>query len=378
MNSTHHDHDHHHDHNHDHDHHHDHHASTSANSIAGEPGRSRRGWGLGLIALGLVLASLGWIATRCVVVVDETEFVLMSEFGKLVAVHGDKPGESGPYWAWPWQAAWRIDRRLQVFDSPSRELITRDKQNLEVGAVVAWKVADPVVFLRGAGGTEAAEAWLGERVTAELGESLGRHDLAALASTDAQTWRLEAITQEVLAAVERPALAELGISVADVRLGRFNHPVEVRPAMFDLIRSERARVSQSLRAEGEAKYLAITSTAEANKDAVLAEADAEAARIAGEADAEAAKILNEAYSKDPELAELTRTLDAYSALLGTRSTIVLSTGSPLLRLLQQGPASIGGSPPPPTIDGSRTRERPGPEPRPPGVSRGPAGEEDPR
>ena len=52
---------------------------------------------------------------------------------------------------WPWQSSRSIDRRLRVFDPPPRELITGDKRNLEVASYVAWRVVDPEKFLRSAG-----------------------------------------------------------------------------------------------------------------------------------------------------------------------------------------------------------------------------------
>ena len=133
----------------------------------------------------------------------------------------------------------------------------------------------------------------------------------------------------------------------DVRLRRFNHPVEVRPAVFDLIRSERRQVAAKLRAEGEAQYVTITSQADRMRDTILAQADAEAQRIRGNAEAEATRVLNEAHAHDPKFFEFLRTLDAYRSILDGQTTVVLSSSSPLLKLLSQGP-SIERSPEPPS------------------------------
>src|SRR5262249_5141492 len=160
-----------------------------------------------------------------------TEFVLVTEFGRLVTIYSDEPGETGLQWKWPWQSAETIDRRLQVFDPPPREMISGDKKNLEVASYVVWRVADPGRVLRASATLHAAEARLNERVSAALSNAIGRRDLAALASTDASVWQLDALTDEVLAAVAPPASQELGVEVVDVRLRRYNHPIEVRPAV---------------------------------------------------------------------------------------------------------------------------------------------------
>jgi membrane protease subunit HflC len=217
-------------------------------------------------------------------------------------------------------------------------MITGDKRNLEVASYVAWRVSAPERFVASSGSIEGAEARLNERVSAALSDALGHRELASLASTDPKVWRLDALTTEVLAAVAPRARDELGVEVLDIRLRRFNHPIEVRPAVFDLIRSERKQVAERLRAEGESQYLILKSQAERERDAILATADAEAERIRGQGDAEATRVLNQAHARDPKFYEFVRMLETYRSILDERSTLVLSSGSPLLRLLTRGPA----------------------------------------
>ncbi len=136
-----------------------------------------------------VLAAAGLatlLAWRSCFVVDETEFVLLTEFGRLVEVLGDDDGEAGFYLKWPWRSALAIDRRMQLTEPPAREVITGDKRNLEVAPFVVWRVADPARFLRSAGTLEAAGARLEERVAAALSDAMGRLALENLASTDAR------------------------------------------------------------------------------------------------------------------------------------------------------------------------------------------------
>jgi membrane protease subunit HflC len=305
--------------------------------------------------MGLSLAVLAVIAARSFVVVDETEAVLVTEFGRIVRVH-DGPDGPGLHGKWPWQASLAVDRRLRVFDPPPREVITGDKRNLEVGSYVVWRVGDPARFVRSAGELEAAEARLSERVAAALSDAVGRRELATLASTEPNVWALDALAEDVVAAVAPQAREELGVEVVDVRLRRFNHPVEVRPAVFDLIRSERKQVAAALRAEGEAEFQAITSRADRDRDTVLAQADAEAERLRGQADAEAARIANEAHARDPRFFEFLRTLDAYRALLDDKATVVLSSASPLLKLLTQGPSEDLNTGPPVSASASGERK----------------------
>ncbi|MBX6312987.1 MAG: protease modulator HflC [Isosphaeraceae bacterium] len=321
-----------------------------------------------LLRLSLLMVLLGlavFVASRCLVIADETQYLLITEFGRPVALYGDEPGEAGLHIRRPWQTAIAIDRRLQVFDPPPREMITGDKKNLEIGSYVVWRVAAPERFLRSAGTIEAAEARLEERVAAALNNAVGRRPLASLASSDPEVWDLDTLTDEVLADLAGPAREELGVEVVDVRLRRFNHPVEVRPAVFDLIRSERRQVAARLRAEGEAQYRALTSQADRERDAILAAADAEAERIRGRGEAEATRVLNEAHARDPKFYEFVRTLEAYRSILDEKATVILSSASPLLRLLTRGPSDelLKDSPPPPSVaPAERVASQPEPEP----------------
>lgn len=121
-----------------------------------------------LVALIALFAARGWV------IVEETEYAVVTDFGRIVAVHGAQPGLHAK---WPWQSVETIDRRLQVFDPPPREMITGDKRNLEVSSYVVWRVGDAVRFLRSAATLEAAEARLNERVTAALSHAVGSRDL---------------------------------------------------------------------------------------------------------------------------------------------------------------------------------------------------------
>lgn len=294
----------------------------------------RNRWRIATIAVLVLLAAVA-IGGRCLVAVDETEAVLITDFGRVVRIHGQ--GEAGLHGRWPWQSAIRVDRRLRVLDPPAREILTIDKRNVEISPYVAWRVADPLRFVQSAGSIASAEARLAERVSASLSAAVGRRELAAMATTDPAAWQLDALLAEVRDEVARASVDELGVEVVDVRLRRFNFPVEVRPAVFEVIRSERQRVAAELRAEGEARYQEIVSQAERDRDAVLAEADADAERIRGQGDAEATRLLNEAHAKDPRFYELVRVLETYRALFDDKTTVILSASSPLLQLLTQGP-----------------------------------------
>jgi membrane protease subunit HflC len=291
-------------------------------------------------------AVLAGLALATLVAVDETEYVIVTQFGQVEAVHGAEPGSAGLHFKRPWQSVVRVDRRTKLFEPPPREVITADKRNLEVAWYMLYRVVDPVRFLRGSGTFEPAEARLSERISASISDAIGQKPLASLATTDPALWAVDALTAEVVNKVAPASRTELGIEILSVGLRRFNHPLEVRPAIFELIRSERRQVAAKLRAEGEAQFVTITSQADRERDAILAQAEAEAQRIRGHAQAESTRILNDAHSRNPKFYELLRTLESYRSIFDPRTTVVLSSSSPLLRLLDRGLGDEAASEPP--------------------------------
>lgn len=304
--------------------------------------KPRRVWLILIVLIGLT-ALVGW---RSLFVVDETAFVLLTEFGRPIAVLGEREGEAGLHIKRPWRSVVSIDRRTRLSEPMAREVITGDKRNLDVAPFLVWRVVDPSRFYRSAGAFETAEARLVERAAAVLNDILGQMDLENLATTEPELWKLDELSRQVLQALAPDLLEELGVEIVDVRLRRFNHPLEVRPAIFALIRSERQREAARLRAEGESEYRKLVSQADRERDEMLAEAESKAASLRAQGEAEATRLLNTAHARDPHFFNFLRTLEAYRALLDDKTTIVLSTTSPLLHLLSEGPPKDLSSPDP--------------------------------
>src|SRR5438874_12374961 len=69
------------------------------------------------------------LARLALFTVDRTEFVYRTQFGRHVATYdGADDAQAGLHLKWPWpiESVQRLDRRLQYFDLPGAELLTRD------------------------------------------------------------------------------------------------------------------------------------------------------------------------------------------------------------------------------------------------------------
>lgn len=332
-------------------------ASPAANPRSGLPR-------LGLWSLGLLLFAM---ACTTVVFVDETEFVIVARFGRIVSVY-DRPEQRGLQFKMPWplDTVRRFDRRLHLLSPQGREAFTHDRKNVTVEAYVLWKVSDgesqdllshPVVrFFRSLGSIEVAEARLSSRLQSILTEQIGRSELTELlgaADSEAApadtTGPLEKISAQIRRelmqrADEKDSLKDRqGIEIVDVRIRRLNLPAGNMRAVFERMRSERQKIAERYRSAGLAESRMIRSQADRQAGELLARANAEAERIRGDGDADAIRILNEAHARDPEFAMTLQTLEAYKQILSERTTLVLSASNSLLKLLVEGVPAPGAS-----------------------------------
>ncbi len=282
------------------------------------------------ILVGLLFVTL-FAAVRSLVIVDQTESMIITEFGRPVRFF-ERPGL---HFKWPYQSARSFDRRLQLDAPPAREMLTKDKKNLEVAWYVSWRIAEVDRFLRTVRTLPDARARLEDMAASLLAAELGGHELGALVAVSDHS-ALGAMMGSVKARIGEQALREYGLEVVDVRLGRLNYPEEVRSAVFEQIKSERQRVAAATRAEGQSQARVIRSAAERERSALIAAAEADAARLIGEGEAQAARIANLAHAADPAFYQFQKTLETYRAALDARTTLVLSADSSFLRLLSQG------------------------------------------
>ncbi|HEY3968688.1 MAG TPA: protease modulator HflC [Planctomycetaceae bacterium] len=319
---------------------------------------------LGRLATFVIVALLALVAATSFVFVDESEFVIVETLGRIVAVYDRTDpltGDRGLHVKLPWPvgAVRRFDRRQQLFDPPGREMFTRDKKNVTVSSYLCWKIADPpagdvppherpvVKFFQGLGTVETAEARLEARVRSALEIELGKVELPELLHVataeggPAGESPLAKIARQALEQLKGRAVGDsnterLGIELVDLRIKRINLPEGNRQAVYERMRTERERIAERYRSAGLAEKSRIESQARRQSDELLARAEADAERIRGEGEAEAIRILNQAHARDPEFYEFQRTLATYTRVLSDKTTLVLSSGSRLFKLLTEG------------------------------------------
>lgn len=275
------------------------------------------------------LALLAWLS---LFPVRETEFVLVTQFGKpLYTVT-----EAGLHGKWFFQSAAYFDRRLRIYNPRPSEFLTRDKKNLVIESYVAWRIRDPQRFVETVGDPVAAEMRLHDIIWSGLAASLGTQDLDALVSTNPDAVQAARLLDGLTSAADRAALAQYGIQVADVRIKRLNLPEQNKQSVYARMRAERERIARQYRAEGEEQALAIRAGADRQKEEILSAAYKDAEKIRGEGDAESTRVYSQAYSRNPRFYKLLRTLEAYKKILDDKTTAILSSDSELLKVFMRG------------------------------------------
>ena len=308
-----------------------------------------------IIAAGVAL--LLWVRTAFYPV-DFAEFAYVTRFGEPVATL-DGETDAGLHVKLPWPAdtVRRVDRRLQAFDLPAVESLTRDAaaktvdKTLAVDAFVTWRVPDAAAadkFVRAVGTPEQARRILAPRVNGRLAaviSTMPLDDLIAVADGPAVEARGERLRARLLGAddpggddLRARARADYGIEIVDLRLRRFTYPEAVRNSIAERIRSERARKVADYESEGRRRAADITSAAEKEARTTEAEARARKQLVEGRADVEADRIRNEAHARDPAFYAFLQKLKAYQTLLSeTRDVLLLSSRHPLFDLLLEPP-----------------------------------------
>lgn len=321
-------------------------------------------WAWWLVAAGVIL----WSAYSAVIFVDQSEFVYVTQFGAHVATY-DGATEAGWHWKAPWpvHSLLRLDRRLQFFDVPTQELLIRDRDEqsgtdkplpLTFDVYVCWRIADPTperdavdAFVRNFGTLERAQDFLRSQIISRLKVELSGLLLNQVVNTDVRQLRIHDVLDQVK---HRPYLRgsgpeetpsslsdrayQVGIEIVDIRLRRFNHPIQVRDEIFAKIREDRKREANNYRLQGEVEAARIRAEGELTARRIRTEAEAERIRLEGQARADAARILNDAHREAPEFYRTLRLLESYRQMFGDDKTqIILSLDHPLLSLLRELP-----------------------------------------
>lgn len=285
-----------------------------------------------LVAIILVTILIGY---ACYLQVREGSAAVVTRFGEPVR----SISEPGPYFKLPWpiEDARVFDMRKRVFNTPYTATLTRDRRNVVLLTYVVWQIEDPQQFLQSVGDEGAASAKLDGMVTAAKNTLMGRYDLSALVSTNAEEIQTPEIEAAILNEVRDRAADKFGIGIEQIGFKRIAYEEANVTAVLAQMRAEREAEAKQLRAEGDKESRRIRDEAAVKSEEILREGRLGAGRIRGEAERAAAEIYAKAHRTDPEFYRYWRSLEALKKTLGQDATVVLRTNQGFFELLTDPP-----------------------------------------
>ncbi len=276
-------------------------------------------------AIGLLLAIVLIVGWSTAFVVDETDQVIITQFGQYKRTIS----EPGLFFKIPLaQTVVRMERRIMSSDARSDKYLTLDKKWLVADPITRWRIVDPLKFFMTVHDEVGARQRLDDIVLSEMRREIASRNFGDIVG-NAREPLMVAVAERASGKVNE----EFGVQVIDVRIKRADLPTEVQESVFSRMRAERERIAKKYRSEGEEEAAKIRADTDKEKTIILAKAYEEAEKLRGEGDATSSRIYADAYGKDPEFYAFLRSLTAYEQVLNAQTTVVLSTESALFKYL---------------------------------------------
>ena len=307
----------------------------------------------GIILIGCIIITL-LIIIGSAFIVDETEQVIITQFGKVV---GSPVKEPGLYFKIPLiQEVNYFPKNLLQWDGNPGQIPTLDKTYIWVDTFARWKIVEPVKFFQTVNNTVSALARLDDIIDPAVRNFITSYSLIETVRKSAReldTFEIgmmenkkyefqssfaiktgrELIMKGILEQAQ-PKLAQFGIELVDVKIKRINYVTEVRDSVYARMIAERKQIAEKFRSEGHGEAQKITGEKERDLKRITSEAYRKAQELQGKADAEATKIYAKAFGADPAFYSFIKTLEVYNEALGKDTSIILSTDSELFKYLK--------------------------------------------
>jgi membrane protease subunit HflC len=288
-------------------------------------------------------------------IVKETEQVIITQFGKPVGEPITTPGIN--FKIPIIQDANFFEKRFLEWDGDPNQVPTKDKRFIWVNTYARWRITDPLLFFQRLRDERGAQSRLDDILDGETRNAIANHDLVELVRTsnrvvvevegaakDEETGILatikfgrEKIRKEIFDAASKRT-DDLGIEVHDVRFKRINYVKEVREKVYDRMITERKRIADKFRSQGQGEASRILGEKERELKRITSEAFKTSQEIKGRADAEATKIYANAYNRSAESRDFysfLKTMETYESTFDSDDWLILSSETDFYKYLKR-------------------------------------------
>ncbi len=283
--------------------------------------------------------------------VSETEQAILTQFGEPV---GGPITAAGLHFRVPLvRLVHRFDKRWLEFEGSPNQIPTKDKKYIWVETYARWRIVDPLKFYQNVGDERGAQSRLDDIIDGQTRNAVASFDLIEIVRSTGREFQITEDlagigSAEAMAPVRsgRSAIAKIvlekaaqitpsfGIEVEDVRFLRINYIDSVQQKVFERMTSERKRIAERSRSEGQGKAAEIRGQKERDVLAASSEGYKKAQEKKGAADATSTAIYARAYGRDPELYQFMKSMETLQSSLDEKSWLLLSTDSELLKYLK--------------------------------------------
>ncbi len=290
---------------------------------------------------------------QCTFIVKETEQVIITQFGKPVRKAILKPGLKFKI---PFiQKANYFEKRFMEWDGDPNQVATKDKMFIFVDTYARWQITDPLQFFKRLTNERGAQSRLDDIIDGETRDHIAAQYLVETVRSSNRkpissgtiseeigdslaeiTVGREKIQQMILESANEKA-KDLGIEILDVRFKRINYEAEVREQVYNRMKSERFRIADKSRSEGQGEASRINGEKERELKTIQSEAFKKAEEIKGKADAKAASIYAGAYdqtSASRELYGFLKSMETFEQTFDSATSVILSTDGELFKYLK--------------------------------------------
>ena len=288
-------------------------------------------------------------------IVNEAEQAIITQFGKPV---GDPIVSPGVHFKIPIiQTVHFFEKRFLEWDGSPNQIPTKDKRFIWVDTYARWRIHDPLLYFQRVRDERGAHSRLDDILDGQTRNVIANNNLVEVIRSTNRTFEASTDIGDVqdseanvrielgrdkmtrlIIETASPRLKALGIELLDLRLKRINYVEEVQKKIYERMITERKRIADQFRSEGQGEAAKILGDKERDLKKIQSEAYRTAQEIRGKADAEATTIYAAAYNQSPESRAFYRflkTMDSYRNTLTEKDWLVLSTKGDFFKFLEQ-------------------------------------------
>ncbi|MFT5641071.1 MAG: membrane protease subunit HflC [Cyclobacteriaceae bacterium] len=300
-----------------------------------------------------ILVIIIWIGLNSsVFIVQEKDQVVITQFGRPV---GEAITEPGMYFKLPLiQDANYFEKRYMEWNGDPNQVPTKDKKFIFVDTYARWQITDPLQFFKRLTNERGAQSRIDDILDGDTRDFIANNDIEEAVRTSnrvpessdneiigdslAKIYVGRDSIQNMILESANKQTTELGIKILDFRFKRINYVQEVQNQVYERMKSERFRIADKFRSEGQGEASRINGEKERELKNIQSIAFRDAEMIKGKADAKAASIYAKAYntsSQSRTLYGFLKSMETFEKTFDEKTSIFISTDSELYNYLKK-------------------------------------------